>query len=161
MSTLVAVVILIVVGFSGQFGWLTVLNLAGMPGALIAAEWREKAAGPVRIILGTILSLLGQSYVYLGYVAGIVLLTKYLIPEHNVSPFFVWPAAFFASVFPIFCCAAAAGVESGSTAQITAVLTGQFVAVVGFFVFVFFPNMIWAGWPWFAPLLRWLSSSTS
>jgi hypothetical protein len=35
MSTLIAVVILIVIGFFGQTFWLTVLNLAGLPGALI------------------------------------------------------------------------------------------------------------------------------
>jgi len=35
------------------------------------------------------------------------------------------------------------------------------VAVVGFLLFAFFPDMIWAGWPWIEWLLRWLSSSTS
>jgi hypothetical protein len=43
MSTLIAVGILIVIGFSGQLLWLTVLNLAGVPGALIGGGFRREA----------------------------------------------------------------------------------------------------------------------
>jgi hypothetical protein len=80
-----------------------------------------------------------------------VSLTKYYIHQNGVSPVFVWPAAFFACVFPIYLCAAAAlaefGKGSGSMVQSTAVVIGQFLAAIGFFVFVFFPNVIALGWP--------------
>jgi hypothetical protein len=150
MSTLIAVIILIVIGFSGQMLWHTVLNLAGLPGALIG--WpRGKLLLP-RMILGTVLAILAQSYVYLAFVALVVAGTKYYIHQAGLSPIFVWPASFFACVFPIFCCAATANAEysegSGSGVQTNAVLMGQFLAAIGFFLFVFSPNVIALGWPW-------------
>ena len=108
MSTLIAVVILIVIGFSGQWLWLTALNIGGMPGALIGLQFRrDHELGSVRGILGTAVAVLGQSYVYLAFVALVVSLTKYYIHQKAVSPVFVWPAFFFACVFPIYLCAAA------------------------------------------------------
>ena len=108
MSTLIAVVILIVIGFSGQWLWLTALNIAGMPGALIGLQFRrDHEVRSVRGILGTAVAVLGQSYVYLAFVALVVSLTKYYIHQNGVSPVFVWPASFSACVFPIYLCAAA------------------------------------------------------
>jgi hypothetical protein len=113
--------------------------------------------GWARTILGITLSVLGQSYVYLAFVALVVTWTKYYIHQAGLSPIFVWPASFFAGVFPIYCCAAAADAEysqgSGSGVQTTAVLIGQFVAAIGFFVFIFFPRVAALGWPW----VPWLS----
>ena len=156
MSTLIAVGILIVIGFSGQLLWLTVLNLAGVPGALIGGGFRREGRW-ARTILGIMLAVLGQSYVYLAFVALVVTWTKYYIHQKGMSPIFVWPASFFACVFPIYLCAAAAEGEysqgSGSTVQTIAVIIGQFIAAIGFFVFVFFPNVILVGWPW----ISWLS----
>jgi hypothetical protein len=108
MSTLIAVVIRIVIGFSGQRLWLTALNIAGMPGALIGLQFRrDHEVGSVRGILGIAVAVLGQSYAYLAFVALVVSLTKYYIHQNGVSPVFVWPASFFACVFPIYLCAAA------------------------------------------------------
>jgi hypothetical protein len=148
MRTLIAVGILIVIGFSGQFLWLTVLNLAGMPGAFIGYG----KAGLARTILGTIVAILGQSYVYLAFVGLVVAGTKYYIHQGAILPIFVWPAAFFACFFPIYLCAAAANAEysegSGSGVQTNAVLMSELIAAIGFFVFAFFPNVIALGWPW-------------
>jgi hypothetical protein len=156
MKTLAAVVILIVIGFFGQTFWLTALNLAGLPGALIGGSFRRDAGWP-RAFLGIILAILGQSYVYLAFVALVVVGTNYYIHREALSPIFVWPASFFACIFPIYCCAAAANAEysegSGSGVQTNAVLFGQLVAVIGFFVFVFSPNMIAMGWPWISWLV--------
>src|SRR6266568_8936200 len=149
MRTLIAVGILIVIGFFGQSLWLTVLNLAGVPGALIGGELR-RGAGQVRTILGIMLAVLGQSYIYLGFIAVVVTWTKYYIHQGGMSPVFVWPASFFACVFPIYLCAAAAEGEysqsSGSAVQTIAVITSQLIAAIGFFVFAFLPNVILVGW---------------
>ena len=152
MWTLIAVVILIVIGFFGQTFWLTVLNLAGAPGALVAWPVHNKV-GSIRLILGTLVSLAGQSYVYLAFVGLVVAGTKYYIHQGAILPIFVWPASFFACVCPIYLCAAAAYAEYTPTPQVFAVLLGQFVAAIGFFVFVFFPKVIALGWPW----VPWLS----
>jgi hypothetical protein len=150
MKTFAAVFTLIVIGFFGQTFWLTVLNLAGMPGAFLG--WPSGKLLLPRMILGTMLAILGQSYVYLAYVALVVAGTKHYVHQAALSPIFVWSACFFACVFTIYCCAAAAGAEysqgSGSGVQTNAVLIGQLVAAIGFFLFVFFPNVIALGWPW-------------
>lgn len=152
MSTLIVVGILIVIGFSGQWLWLTVLNLAGIPGALVGG-----GGGRVRGIFGIILAVLGQSYVYLGFVAVVVIWTKYYIHQKDLAEVFVWPASFFACVFPIYLCAAAAEGEytrrRGSGVQTVAVMTSQVIAAIGFFVFVFVPSVILVWWPW----ISWLS----
>jgi hypothetical protein len=148
MKTFAVVFTLIVIGFFGQTLWLTVLNLAGMPGAFIG--WPSRWMARTRTILGIVLAVLGQSYLYLAYVALVVAATKYYIHQAGLSPIFVWPASFFACVFPIYLCAAAAMAEfsSGSMVQATAVVIGQFLAAIGFFMFAFFPNVIAMGWPW-------------
>jgi hypothetical protein len=147
MRTFAVVFTLIVIGFFGQTFWLTVLNLVGLPGALVAWPVHNKV-GSMRLILGTLVSLAGQSYVYLAFVALVVSGTKYYIHQGPLSPIFVWPASFFACVFPIYLCAAAAHAEYTPTPQVFAVLLGQFVAAIGFFVFLFFPDVIAVGWPW-------------
>jgi hypothetical protein len=152
MSTLIVVGILIVIGFSGQWLWLTVLNLAGIPGALVGGR-----GGQVRGIFGIILAVLGQSYVYLGFVAVVVIWTKYYIHQKDLVEVFVWPASFFACVYPIYFCAAAAEGERsrrrGSNVKRVAVTTSQFIVALGFFVFVFVPSVILVWWPW----ISWLS----
>jgi len=151
MSTLIVVGILIVIGFSGQWLWLTVLNLAGIPGALIGG-----GGGRARGIFGIMLAVLGQSYVYLGFVAVVVIWTKYYIHQKDLVEFFVWPASFFACVYPIYMCAAAAEGERsrrrGSGVQTVAVVSSQFIAAIGFLVFVFVPSVVLAGWPWISRL---------
>jgi hypothetical protein len=62
--------------------------------------------------------------------------------------------AFFACFAPIWMCAAAANAEYTPTPQVFAVLLGQFVAAIGFFVFLFFPGVILVGWPWISRLLN-------
>lgn len=128
------------------------LNLAGIPGAIVGG-----GGGQVRGIFGIILAVLGQSYVYLGFVAVVVTWTKYYIHQKHLVEVFVWPASFFACVYPIYLCAAAAEEERsrgrGSGVQTVAVMTSQFIAAIGFFVFVFVPGVILVGWSW----ISWLS----
>jgi hypothetical protein len=87
-------------------------NIAGLPGALIAAgvsDPREcrSAAGMIRFTVGVLVSAFGQSYVYLAFVASVVNFTKFYTQSEGVIGPVVWPVAFIAAFFPLYLCAGA------------------------------------------------------
>jgi hypothetical protein len=135
---------------------LLALNIAGLPGALIAARASDKSqsvGGALRFAVGVIVSALGQSYIYLAFVAFIVSFTKHSLHGEGVFGPVLWPMAFIASFAPIYLCATA-GVGEAATGQsewnpqVYAIGISEVLAVIGFFVFAFFPNVIALGWPW-------------
>jgi len=117
--------------------------------------------GALRFGLGVIVSLAGQSYVYLAWVGLVVNFTKH---ELHSSPAFapvVWPVAFIASFMPVYFCAAAATAEASEglaewNAQVFAILLCQVIAIIAFFIFAFFPNIVLLGWPWTEYVAHWL-----
>ena len=164
MKTLVVSFILLFFGWVFYNVSLFVLNIAGFPGALVAwgtspFKERQSLAGHLRFAFGVIVSVIGQSYVYLAWVALVVRFTIHESPA--VFAPVIWPVAFVASFFPIYLCAAA-GLAEASTgqsewnAQVMAVLVCQALAVIGFFIFAFFPNVITLGWPWIRYVSHWL-----
>ena len=165
MKTLFLSVVLIASGFGAWRISLFALNIAGLPGALIA--WRtsdksESIVGALRFLVGVIVSALGQSYIYLVWVVLIVNFTKH--ESHVVFAPVIWPVAFIASFFPIYFCAAAGAGEAATgqsewNPQVYAILYSQVLTIIGFFVFAFFPSVIELGWPWLSPVWHWLESS--
>jgi hypothetical protein len=133
---------------------LFALNIAGLPGALIARGTSDKSqstAGALRFLLAVIVSTIGQSYVYLAFVALIVNLTKTAMHGGGVLRPVLWPVAFIASFVPIYFCTAAATAEAlgcEESAQEIAVGFTEILTVIGFFFFVFFPKAIAVGWSW-------------
>jgi hypothetical protein len=164
MKTLILSFIVLFSGWVCYQVSLFVLNIAGFPGALVAwgtsaYKERQSLAGHLRFALGVIVSLIGQSYVYLAWVAAVVIYTKHESPA--VFAPVIWPVAFVASFFPIYFCAAAGIAEASSgqsewNAQVMAILVSQVLAVIGFFIFAFFPSVITLGWPWVHYVLHWL-----
>src|SRR5262245_48638703 len=166
MKTAGFIVILII---SSAVAWkvsLFVLNIAGLPGALIAWGASDTISGKsqsvgsaLRFAFGMIVSALGQSYIYLAFVAVIVNFTKFAVHDHGAFGPVLWPVAFIASFIPIYFCAAAgfAEAETGQSEwnpQVYAIFYSAVLAVIGFFVFTFFPKVIALGWPWIPALQR-------
>jgi hypothetical protein len=154
MKTLLAIVPLII---SSVVAWkvsLFVLNVAGLPGALIArgtSDKFESTAEALRFSVGVIISAVGQSYIYLAFVTFIVNFTKFEVHDGGVFGFVVWPIAFIASFAPVYLCAAAAIFETRGGAwnvQVMAIGITEWLSVIAFFLFVFFPSLITPGWPW-------------
>jgi hypothetical protein len=154
MKTLLVIVPLII---SSVVAWkvsLFVLNVAGLPGALIArgtSDKFESIAATLRFFVGVIISTVGQSYVYLAFVALIVNFTKSEVQGGGVFGPVLWPIAFIASFAPVFLCTAAAIFEAGGGAwnvQVAALCFTEVLAVIAFFLFVFFPSLITLGWLW-------------
>ena len=164
MKTVLYIVLLIFFSNVSLFA----LNIAWLPGALIAGKSNKCQSmfpidgpfGPLeaglrsvlRFIVGVIVSMLGQSYVYLAFVAAIVSFTRSAVHGGGVFGPVLWPMAFVTSFTPINRCAAAAIGEaragSGWNVQVCAIAPTEVLASIGFFIFVFFPSVIALGWPY-------------
>ena len=147
MKTLFSIALLVVLGFIANFATVFILNIVGVPGALIAGSAGEKYINrsKFRYIIGSIISTLGQSYVYLAYTAFIVNWTLLAVSKQGVN-FIIWPIAFLAVIIPIWLAsvrARAEGKEGGYiNAQIEALPITLLISLVGFFVFAFAPRIM-------------------
>jgi len=145
MKTVLSIVMLIIFGSIALF----LLAIAGLPGALLTlkSKWRSRG----RIIIGSIISTLGQSYIYLAYVAFIISWTTLASRRNDVVGFLLWPVAFIAVASPVVAnLIHAYGVEEERYAK--ANIVGSYitliVSLVGFFVFAFVPTVTRTAWHW-------------
>jgi len=169
MKTFFLIVLLIVCLCLGAWKiFLFALNMAGVPGSLIAAglSWPPKSfpsnceAGRVfsfrsmiRFLTAAMVATLGQSYVYLAFVAFIVSFTRHRAHGEGMFSYVLWSMAFIASFAPIYLCTAAAIFEAAEgksewNANVYAIRFTELIAVIAFFVFAFYPNLIALGWSW-------------
>src|SRR5438477_8851706 len=111
MKTLFALIVLIILGVVANFVTVFVLNIAGLPGALLAID-RTKV-GKARFNLATIIVVLCQSYVYLAYTTFIVNWTLKAGRRDDVPlGFLLWLPAFLVVMFPIWNCLMHARMEA-------------------------------------------------
>ena len=148
--TLFTVSLLVVYGMIANFLMVIVLNVVGVPGALLAGQPGKRSKG--RFITGSIVSAIGQSYVYLAYTAFIVSWAAGAASRDDVLGFIVWPFAFLAVVLPFWMNLIRARLEARemehASAQTEALHLTFLVALSGFFVFVFMPTVMEALWGW-------------
>lgn len=151
MKTVFAIVMLLIFGLvAGGVIAVVVLNLAGLPGALLAG--RPGKRSPARFYAGTTVSALGQSYVYLAYAAFIVNWTMLAAARHDVAGVVLWPISFLAVFAPIYVQLIRARVEASElrygNPQVEALHITALAALVGFFVFAFAPSVVRLAWHW-------------
>ncbi len=150
MKTLFSIVLLIVFGAIASFLSVFLLNIAGLPGALLAGTPSKRSKG--RFIFGSIMSALGQSYVYLAFIAFIVNWTMLAARREDVVGFLLWPFAFLAVLIPIWLTLIRARVEAreqeSANPQVEALHLTVIAALLGFFVFAFVPIVMRAAWGW-------------
>ncbi|MBN1255562.1 MAG: hypothetical protein JXA50_09845 [Deltaproteobacteria bacterium] len=150
MKTIFSIVMLIIFGVIVSFLSLYLLNIAGLPGALLAGAPGKHSKR--RFIFGSIVSALGQSYVYLTFTAFIVNWTMLAARREDVVGFVVWPVAFFAVFIPIWLAHGRANTEAreqkSRNAQVEALGFTFLVSLLGFFVFAFVPSVMRAAWGW-------------
>jgi hypothetical protein len=155
MKTLFSIVKLIIFGVIASFLSVFLLNIAGLPGALLADKRGKSSKG--RFIFGSIISALGQSYVYLAFIAFIVNWTMIGGKRNDIVGFLLWPFAFLTALIPIWLTlirATGEARERGSaSAQVEALPFTFIVAVIGFLVFAFVPIVMRAAWGW-VPYIR-------
>jgi len=150
MKTIFSIVLLIVFGVIANFLSVFLLNIAGLPGALIAGTPGKRSKK--RFIFGSIVSAIGQSYVYLAYTAFIVNWTKLAAGRDDVVGFVLWVFAFLAVIVPIWMALIRARAEAqemeAASAQVEALYLTVITALLGFFVFAFVPSVLNAAWGW-------------
>ena len=143
MKTLFSIVVLIILGVVVNFVAVFVLNFAGLPGAFIAGKAGKRSKG--QFIFSTVISAIGQSYVYLAYTAFIVNWTMLAISKQGVS-FVIWPIAFLAVILPLWINLIHARVEAKemeyASAQTEALHITVLLTLIGFFIFAFIPRVM-------------------
>ena len=149
MKTIFTIGLLIVFAIVANFLIVFLLNLAGTPGALVAGRPGQRSKA--RFIAGSLVAALGQSLVYLGFVAFIVNWTRLAISIQSVS-IIAWPVAFFAVMVPIWMNLIRARLEareaSFANPQVEALHITTLIALLGFFIFAFVPNAIEPVYGW-------------
>ena len=149
MTTIFTVFLLIVFAVVANFLMVLLLNLAGFPGALAAGKPGQRSRARFRA--GSLIAALGQSLVYLGYVAFLVNWTNLAISIQGVSVV-AWPIAFLAVMVPIYLNLIRARLEAReanfANPQVEALHITTLVALIAFFVFAFLPNTIEPVYGW-------------
>ena len=149
MKTLFSIVVLIILGIIINFVAVFVLNFAGLLGALLAGKPGKRSKG--QFIFGSIISAIGQSFVYLAYTAFVVNCTMLAISKQGVS-FIIWPIAFLAVVLPLWFNLIHARVEAKemehASAQTEALHITFFLSLIGFFIFAFIPKVMEIIYSW-------------
>lgn len=137
MKTIFSIVLLMIWSAVADYLAVFILNIVGVLGALIAGS--PQKSSKVKYLFGIIISTLGQSYVYLAYVAFIVNWTLLARSIQKVN-IIVWPVAFLAAIIPIcFGWARArreADADGYTNAQISALALTVLFSFIAFFVFI-------------------------
>lgn len=147
--------VLVGLGFLVRTPIMLLLNLVGMPGALLTLGDSKSVGYYSKFVLGTLISFLCQSFTYYAYVAFIIKSVHH-IPQDSMSfsIVFVWAGAMYASLAPINSVRSIAYREhmvDGDTepsAILNALSMVWLGSVVVFIVFALAPGVMNILWGW-------------
>lgn len=148
MKTVFSMFLLVVYGGVAGFLMVFVLNIAGLPGALLAGMPGNRSKQ--RFIFGSIVSAIGQSYVNLAFVSFVVSWTRLAAQRDDVVGFLIWPVAFLAVAIPTLTNLTRARVEAReqehASAQVEALHLTFLATLLAFPLFAFIPILMkaWA-----------------
>ncbi|AXK41884.1 hypothetical protein [Erythrobacter aureus] len=149
MATAFTIGILIVYGVLAHFLIVLVLNIAGLPGVLLAGKPGIRSKR--RFIAGSIVSAAGQSYLCLAFTAFVVNWTMLAIDLQGAS-IIAWPFAFLCVVLPLWINFIRARLEDQeqehANAQVEALHITVIATLLGFFLFAFFPSLMPSLYSW-------------
>lgn len=153
MQTFFTILILIIVYIivSRLLG-VFVLNIVGLPGALIGRYSKKKSEA--KYILGVLVSAIGHLYIYLSFLIYIIEWTKMRVDSNGFSKYFIWFFSMVATVGAIqqiYHTAKNEAIEFPNeyeNPQILSLLITEVISFFAFFVFVFYPSTINPLWTW-------------
>ncbi len=131
---------------------IPILNLIGLPGALIG--FKSKSKKEIRYIIGVIVSAIGHIYCYSAFIIYVIGWTKLRVPDSGFSKYLIWFFCMVATVGPIqkmYQTAKNEATEFPSgyeNPQIQSLLVTEIVSFFSFFLFVFYPEAIEPLWSW-------------
>jgi hypothetical protein len=153
MKTFLTILILIIIyGVVSRLIGVFVLNIAGLPGALIGRNSISKREP--KYIFGVVVSALAHIYVYLSFMIYLIIWTKHRIDSDGFSKYLIWFFCMVASVGAIQQIYHTAKKEATEfptgyeNPQILSLLVTEVVSFFSFFLFVFFPDSINPLWSW-------------
>jgi hypothetical protein len=133
-----------------------ILNIAGLPGALIGYKSFDKKE--IKYIIGSIVSGIGQSYLYIAFMIYIIDFSRLLIDVKGVNKYFMWTICFIFLIGTIQQIRHKGKLEFNETQnetdfqyknpQITGLLITEIIVFVGFFAIAFYPKIIHPLWTW-------------
>ena len=136
MQTATTIVILLVNAICVYFIIEIVMGAAGFPGALIAGD--PKRMGTSRFWIAVITSSLGQTYVYLAYVAFMINITAYNVLHGSSALCYV--VTFLCIIIPFYDSCMTLRVNNSKNKISNVVIDGMTVSIIpiilAFFVFV-------------------------
>jgi hypothetical protein len=151
-TALIILFFLVLYGAVSRLIGVAVLNIAGLPGALIARNATRRTEP--RYITGLIVSTIGQAYVYLAFMIYIINWTRTHTDPESFSKYVIW---FFCAVATIGAIQrmhiqASKELKENPTdplnPQIQALFCTEVLSFFGFFVFLFFPGISEPLWTW-------------
>jgi hypothetical protein len=146
------ITLILIAGLVINFIGTIILNIVGFPGGFIGQKSISRKEP--RYILGLILALFGHVYIYLSYMIYIINWTRLNVAESGFSKYLIWFFCLVATVAPIQKIYEKAKKEISEFSneyqnpQLDSIYLTQTIALISFFLFVFFPELINPFWTW-------------
>jgi hypothetical protein len=133
-----------------------ILNIVGLPGALIGFKSQSKKE--VKFIIGSIISGIGQSYIYIAFMIYIIDFSRLLIEVKGINKYFMWITCFIFLIGTIQQTRYLGKLEflmdqcdldtHNENPQINGLFITEIIAFISFFVIIFYPKIIHPFWTW-------------
>lgn len=154
MQTLLSIGLLVIYSIIAFYLATFILNIAGLPGALLA-KGAKKDDG--LFMFGSLVSAIGQSFIYLAYISFVVSYALEAVEYKDIG-FIIWIVAFFASLVPLgtnIGIAEREAREDGyiTNPQIKGLNITLVISVIGFFVFAFNPDFMESIYGWVSNII--------
>lgn len=149
MGSIGYAVLLAFVGTLGAAMWTFVVGLAGAPGALLTATAMQRSGATKIPTWGLLATVAGQLYVSLAFTAFVVQTTAAALQNsEGIGKWIAWLVTFFVASAPAFIALKDSARSGMRTVQHGATTLTAPLTAIGFFVFVFAPGVLEAGWGW-------------
>jgi hypothetical protein len=155
MNAIMLLVGLVGLGFMAGTPTIFILNIAGLPGALLTLGDDKSSGYHAKFLLGTLISFLCQAFVYFAYMAFVVKSVQHIpAGTSSIIIVLVWLAALFASINPINFARSIAQREhfqdnnDTPNANLNGLSMAWIASGIAFLVFSFAPDSMKSLWGW-------------
>lgn len=148
MAAFAYAILLAILGTLVAALWTFAVGLGGAPGGMLTELALRRQEERLIPTWGLVLTVLGQTYVALAFVAFTLQTTQSrLAGQSGFGVQVAWLVTFFVAIAPATIALRDAARERRKVQHGATVFTAPLVAL-GFFVFLFAPNVMHAGWGW-------------
>lgn len=149
METFITILKLIGLMLANSFLSLIILNMAGLPGALLNLGNKNQN---IRYYISVFFAFLGQLYIYLAFVSFIISYCNFKIENDSINKYLLYIIAFFVIVPPIAKMSIDAEKEAKLSSlellppQVSALKWTWLISTICFFVFIFNAEIMTSLW---------------